>query len=209
MNSKTEMRNTLEQRQLLSKCIYTIRPNSLRYEIDRIGRSQSFDISFEHLYKTLLLDRTSKVEHLFLAVMLIGLSGAFYFQAVATAFWLPLVLFAAGTGLVAYYFLGATPYLKVKITGNRYVVLRKNTPDSDAVKVFLEQLFEARDAYLIEEYGQINTRLTYEYQLEQFKRLRRLQVWSKRQFREQKQQLESIHRLLDLGFDINKKTIQN
>ncbi len=200
---------TLEQRQLLSKSCYTILPTSLRYENHRIGSSQSFDISFEHLYKTMLLDRTSKVEHLFLAVLLMGLGSAFYFQAETTALWLPLSLVGAGLSWVAFYFLGASTYLKVKVTDNRYVVFRKNASDADTVDLFLEALFEKRDAYLIEEYGQINTRLTYDYQMEQFKRLRRLHVWNKRQFKEQCEQLESMHRLLDLGFDFDRKALQN
>lgn len=201
--------NRLEQKHGWSKNNYTILPASLRYETHRIGNSQAFDISFEHIYKTILTDKTSKVEHLFLSIMLMGLGAAIFFQGGNTAFWLPALFIFTGVALVAFYFFGATTYLKVKITDNRYFVLRHNNSDSKQVAKFLEQLFEERDTYLINEYGKINTRLTYNYQLEQFKRLRRLQVWNKRQFKEQCKLLESTHRLLDLGFDIDKRAIQN
>lgn len=201
--------NILEQRQLLSKSTYTILPASLRYETHKVGQSQSFDISFEHLYKTILKDKTSKIEHVFLALVFIGLGAAFFFQQGTTPLLMPLAFMGAGVGLLAYYIFGATAYLKIKVANNSYLVMRKKSPNNQEVEDFLEQLFEVRDAYLIEEYGQINTRLTYNYQLEQFKRLRRLKVWNKRQFKEQCKQLESMHRLLDLGFDIDKIAIKN
>ncbi|MGH1336407.1 MAG: hypothetical protein ACRBFS_09795 [Aureispira sp.] len=205
----TNYTSSLEQRQLLRKSTYTILPSSLRYETQRVGNTRSFDISFEHIYRTVLTDRVSKMEHLFFATILNGLGAAFYFQEGAIASWLPFALLAMGTILWAYYHLSASSYLKVKITDNRYFTLHKNSPDAAIVERFLEELFERRDAYLIKEYGYINTRLTYNYQLEQFKRLRRLQVWNEQQFEEQCQQLESMHRLLDLGFDIGEKAIQN
>lgn len=201
--------NILEQRQLLSKSTYTILPASLRYETHKVGQSQSFDISFEHLYKTILKDKTSKIEHVFLALVFIGLGAAFFFQGGTTPLLMPLAFMGAGVGLLAYYIFGATAYLKIKVANNSYLVMRKKSPNTQEVEDFLEQLFEVRDAYLIKEYGQINTRLTYNYQLEQFKRLRRLKVWNKRQFKEQCKQLESMHRLLDLGFDIDKRAIKN
>ena len=168
-----------------------------------------FDISFEHLYKTILKDKTSKIEHVFLALVFIGLGAAFFFQGGTTPLLMPLAFMGAGVGLLAYYIFGATAYLKIKVANNSYLVMRKKSPNTQEVEDFLEQLFEVRDAYLIKEYGQINTRLTYNYQLEQFKRLRRLKVWNKRQFKEQCKQLESMHRLLDLGFDIDKRAIKN
>lgn len=201
--------STLEQRQLLRKSTYTILPSSLRYETQRVGNIRSFDISFEHIYRTVLTDKVAKTQHLFWAAVLNGLGAAFYFKGGAMTLWIPFLLLTIGTSLWGYYHWTARLYLKVKIMDNRYFVLRKSSPDATTVEHFLEELFERRDAYLINEYGQINTRLTYNYQLEQFKRLRRLQVWNEEQFEEQCQQLESMHRLLDLGFDIGKKAIQN
>lgn len=203
---------SLTQRRFFKQKQFTVTASSLTYEVHTPGQSQSYDISYEHLHKVVLTDKRSRIELLILGLAMLGLGTTSYFDghvvAGANAFF-EWSLLGSGLLMLLFYLFGATSYLKLKLSDNQYVVLYKSKPDAMAVENFIHHLYEERDAYLINEYGTINTRLTYNYQLEQFKRLRRLQVWTEAEFKEKCQELEGMHRLMDMGFDLGSKVNQN
>lgn len=191
---------SLQQRQLLTCQRFTLTDDSLRLQIDTLGQSKSYDISFEQIYKVRLTEQSSQLAYFFLSLVSLGLGAAFYVDAFTTPAW---GLGALGALFLALYFASVKKTIKIKLTHQQYLLLQQNNPNNEAVEQFLTALFERRDAYLTEQYGTINPHLGYNYQLEQFKRLYRLKVWTKETFDSKCKELEFAHRFMHLGFDPN------
>ena len=200
---------SLHQRHLWTHRHIALRPSSVVYEIKTQGQSQAYDISFEHIYKVVLTDQQARPGYLWLGMMSLFLSALTYLDTGGLVGWPWVFMVLSGFLLLLLYRWSKVTFTKVKLSDNQYLHFYQNAPDKATVQRFLVELFKQRDAYLIEEYGTVNTRLSYNYQLEQFKRLRRLQVWTQAEFEAKCQRLESMHRLMDMGFDFDSKISQN
>ncbi len=184
--------NELKQRKGFDKRAFRFTDAKLFYEQGRLGEYNEVDIPFENIDGQRATYRTSKILFLFLsaALLLVAVATAWGAAERGGSGWaytlIPLVFASAFLGM---YWNSRKEFWKLKLKED-YLYLYKNIPSHEATEAFLKSLMEARNAYLRENYLQIDENLDYEQQFYNLRWLRSIEAIDKAEFEAKYEELK-------------------
>lgn len=184
--------NELKQRKGFDKRAFRFTDAKLFYEQGRLGEYNEVDIPFENIEGQRATYRTSKILWLLLAstLLLVAVATAWGTAQQGGSLWaltlIPLGIAAAFFGL---YGNSRKEFWKLKLKED-YLYLYKNIPSREATEAFLKSLLEARNAYLRENYLQIDENLDYEQQFYNLRWLRSIEAIDKAEFEAKYEELK-------------------
>lgn len=160
------MMNHLKQRKGLEVREFRFSDSKLYYNQGKFGNTNEIDIPFENIDGEKVSYTTSKIWLLGIAFgfLLFGVLGAalkIHFLNMSQA-WIIVLL---GTLLSLWGYLNSRrEFWKLKLKSEEFIYLYKNLPSAEETNLFLKNLLEARNAYLRENYLNIDENLDYEQQ---------------------------------------------
>ncbi len=168
-------------------------PNELLYELSEWGSVDEVAIAYEGLGKT--ITNNQKVYQIWLyASIAFVFFGIVWLQALlSTGEWMftPLVFIFLGASFYWAFVTTKESYWKLPLSNGRYVFILKNMPSEEEVDELIDAIYAQRDIYLNEEYGVINPLINYDVHLDNFKFLKRLDVWDEERYKMEKDKLDA------------------
>lgn len=184
--------NELKQRKGFDKRAFRFTDAKLFYEQGRLGEYNEVDIPFENIDGQRATYRTSKLLWLLLsaAALLVAVATAWGAITRGGAGWAyTLIPLSLGGVFFGSYLNSRKEFWKLKLKED-YLYLYKNIPSREATEAFLKGLLEARNAYLRENYLQIDENLDYEQQFYNLRWLRSIEAIDKAEFEAKYEELK-------------------
>ncbi|MEP2990926.1 MAG: hypothetical protein ABJN61_11675 [Flavobacteriaceae bacterium] len=175
----------LSQRKFFVKREFRITESKLYYNYSKFGNSTEVDIPFENI-------EGSKTSHRVSHNIILAVSAVFYLIAVAVYYsysnggngerfaWLFWGVIA--TVVLGSYFLTRDSFWRIRLSNNSQIYLHKNIPNLSVTTKFIEEIIDARNTYLIEQYSFVDKNLDYDKQLNNLRWLRSIDVINKEEF---------------------------
>lgn len=181
----------LKQRKGFDSREFRFTDSKLYYVQGRLGESNEVDIPFENIDGERGIFRTSKTSWLVVSAVLALLAVALGLSGVAgTSGWAIALVPAVGAlACGVLYGYSRKEFWKLKLKDD-YLYLYKNIPSRQETEAFLKSLLEARNAYLRENYLQIDENLDYEQQFYNLRWLRSIDAISKAEFEAKYEELK-------------------
>ena len=185
---------TLSQRLGIGKRIWTIDKKSLRFSYKQLLESSEEITPFEEItndisYKT----ETSPgflvaagIFSIFVAACVLGRIKGLDMERYVEFFWLIPVI-----ACLILYFVSVRRFKFLHLTNGSRLSFYKNKPSEKTVNDFIEQLFKARNNYLLKEYGEMDINLGYAILKQKLHYLRSLDVISEADYNAKIQWLRS------------------
>lgn len=192
MPAKPDTMDELKQRKGFDIRAFRFTDAKLFYEQGRLGEYNEIDIPFENIDGQRATYRTSKLLWLLLsaAALLVALAAAWGAAERGGSGWAyALIPVAVAVALFGLYWNSRKEFWKLKLKED-YLYLYKNIPSREATEAFLKSLLEARNAYLRENYLQIDENLDYEQQFYNLRWLRSIEAIDKAEFEAKYEELK-------------------
>jgi len=176
-----------------------ITPRELLYEVSSWGNLNETAFPFEDLTKSITnyqeaysIWRYLKWLFVYLGVIWLftGISGSSKYASSGESLLLSLFMVGLAIFFTWIYKYTQEHYWKLRLTNGTYLFIHKNLPSEEEVDKFIEAIYAHRDEYLISVFGEINPRINYETQLNNFKYLQYLQVWEEEEYTAAKEKLD-------------------
>lgn len=184
--------NELKQRKGFDKRAFRFTDTKLFYEQGRLGEYNEIDITFENIDGQRTSFRTSNTLLLLISAALLVVTLATVLSAAnrGGAGWeYCFIPASAAAAFLLFYRNSRKEFWKLKLKED-YLYLYKNIPSRDETEVFLKSLLEARNAYLRENYLQIDENLDYEQQFYNLRWLRSIEAIDKAEFEAKYEELK-------------------
>ena len=182
----------LKQHKRFDKREFRFTDSKLFYVQGRLGESNEIDIPFENIDGERGSYLTSKTSLLLVSIVLaiVAVGASLGSSGLLGTRWA--LVWITGVGAVAFfglYWNSRREFWKLKLKED-YLYLYKNLPSPEQTEAFLKSLLEARNAYLRENYLQIDENLDYEQQFYNLRWLRSIAAISKEEFEAKYEELK-------------------
>lgn len=190
--SQSGAMHELKQHKGFDKREFRFTDSKLFYVQGRLGESNEVDIPFENIDGERGSYRTSKTSLLLASIVLaiVALAAGLSPFGLLGARWA--IVWIAAAGAVAFfglYWNSRREFWKLKLKED-YLYLYKNLPSREQTEAFVKSLLEARNAYLRENYLQIDENLDYEQQFYNLRWLRSIAAINKEEFEAKYEELK-------------------
>jgi len=201
--------NELKQNRPFVKRSFRFTDDKLFYTISGIGKENEVAIPFEQItgekvsYKISIRTLLALSLTLYVIATIIPMVH-FLNRDTETLTIIALVILA--TALLISYLFTRYNLWKIELVSGYFILFDKKAPSTEETNNFIESMYEARNTYLIENYGNIDKNLSYEGQLENIKWLKAVGAFSKDDFLQKYEELKNTINPDNFGIGFGKDT---
>lgn len=202
--------NELKQNRLFVKRSFRFDDCKLFYTVSALDKENELAIPFEQIIGEKVSFKSSI--SLFIIISLSLFSSAIALQSMwfvrdDIKIYLVTVMSILATISLALYLITRNSFWRIELVSGFYILFHKNSPSKEETDKFIQSLFVARNAYLIENYARIDKNLSYEGQLENIKWLKAIGAISNETFLEKYEELKDTINPDNYGIGFGKESL--
>jgi len=187
---------TLKQSHFFTTKTVMLDESKLHYKVSKFGKKNTLSIPYEEVSSK---QKTSEilVKHGFLLAAMVLIVFSILLTSLRTfgkGLGESLELYSLALGVISLliYFVSKEKHWKLQLTNGGFIYFYQSIPDNTSVEVFIKQLMDKRNAYLLKTYGQLDATLDYQSQIDQLQWLKDIKVLSGKNFQQKKKELKNM-----------------
>lgn len=198
---------TLNQKKNFVQREVRLTDTKLFCSVTRFGNTNEIDIPFENIDGEKVSYKTTNLYFLLLTIGC-GLTAIIIsttsFKITETKYLIVGIGFILALSFFILYWFSRADFWQIKLSDGNSILIHKNIPNEKTVTLFINEIIEARNNYLKENYATIDENLDYESQLNNFKWLKSIKAISKEEYDKKYSELKKTINPSDINIGYNK-----